>query len=92
MLSSAWAALESKTAKNEVEVNTVSSVSNSGSPQLWFAQVEAQFHSLRIKANITKYFTVVAALNFSVLQHVADIIANPPEGNKYDTIKQSGSS
>ncbi|KAJ3662282.1 hypothetical protein Zmor_006637 [Zophobas morio] len=94
-LADAKAALESKATTNEVEVNTVSNSGNpklpvfwQRDPQLWFAQVEAQFHSLRIRTDITKYFTVVAALDSSVLQHVADVIANPPESNKYDAIKQ----
>nr|XP_015840124.1 PREDICTED: uncharacterized protein LOC107399003 [Tribolium castaneum] len=56
-------------------------------PALWFAQVEAQFHAYRIKADQSRYYTVVAALDCSVLQAVSDILTNPPETNKYETIK-----
>lgn len=56
-------------------------------PALWFAQVEAQFHAYRIRADHSRYYTVVAALDCSVLQAVSDILTNPPETNKYETIK-----
>ncbi len=57
-------------------------------PALWFAQVEAQFHTARITSDQTKYCTVVAALDCSTLQPVTDIVANPPDKERYDTIKK----
>lgn len=57
-------------------------------PTLWFAQVEAQFHSFKIRSDTSKYYTVVAALDCSILQSVSDIIAKPPDNNKYEAIKQ----
>ena len=97
-LADARAALQSKTRENPEERNEVVSIGAGNTPklpifwqrdpQLWFAQVEAQFHSHRIKADNTKYFTVVAALDSSVLQPVADIIANPPDEQRYETIKK----
>ncbi|KYB29505.1 hypothetical protein TcasGA2_TC032970 [Tribolium castaneum] len=38
-------------------------------------------------ADQSKYFTIVAALDCSVLQSVSDILTNPPETQKYETIK-----
>lgn len=32
-------------------------------PSLWFVQVEAQFHASRVRADLTKYCNIVAALD-----------------------------
>lgn len=56
-------------------------------PTLWFAQVEAQFHTHNIRSDINKYFSVVSTLDSSVLQQIADIITTPPETDKYKTLK-----
>lgn len=56
-------------------------------PVLWFAQVESQFHTNNVRADNTRYHTVVSALDCNVLQQVSDVIASPPANNKYETIK-----
>lgn len=58
-------------------------------PTLWFAQVDAQFFTFNIKSDNAKYFTVVAALDSSVLQQISDIIEAPPETDKYDSLKKN---
>lgn len=57
-------------------------------PTLWFTQVEAQFHTCNIKTDSTKYYTVIAALDCSVLQQVSDLLRNPPDTKKYETLKE----
>lgn len=57
-------------------------------PVLWFAQVEAQFYAYKVRADTSKYFTVVASLDSAVLQKVSDIVRNPPETGKYEVLKK----
>lgn len=56
-------------------------------PRIWFCQIEAQFANSRITNDHTKYNTVVAALEGSILSQISDIILNPPETLRYDTLK-----
>lgn len=53
----------------------------------WFAQAEAQFMLREITADATKYYYVVAALNSSTANRVVSILENPPEQDKYETLK-----
>lgn len=57
-------------------------------PKLWFAQLEAQFHNNNIRSDVSKYYTIIAALDCSVLQQVSDLIANPPRTGMYEKLKQ----
>lgn len=56
-------------------------------PALWFCQIEAQFESNRIVSDKTKYNTVVASLESAILDHVSDLVLNPPRDNLYATLK-----
>lgn len=56
-------------------------------PTLWFVQVEAQFHAYSVKSDANKYFTVIGALDGAVLQQVADVLINPPDKDKYHSLK-----
>lgn len=56
-------------------------------PRIWFCQIEAQFSNSRITNDRTKYNTVVAALEGSILSQISDIILNPPANLMYDTLK-----
>lgn len=57
-------------------------------PALWFSQVESQFITSRISGDATKFHTVVAAIESSVLAQVSDIIINPPTNDMYTTLKK----
>lgn len=57
-------------------------------PELWFQQVEAQFHINSIRRDTSKYFTVIAAVESRVLTHVSDIVRDPPVTGKYETLKR----
>ena len=57
-------------------------------PTLWFDRIEAQFRISRIVADQTKFDYVVASFESEVLSQVCDIIKQPPEANKYDTLKK----
>lgn len=56
-------------------------------PGLWFAQVEAQFATSNIVSDATKYNTVVAAIESSVLAQVSDIILGPKENQTFEQLK-----
>lgn len=57
-------------------------------PQLWFAQLEAQFHLNGITTDNTKYWYVMSGLDARYAEEVMDIITNPPAEGKYDTLKK----
>ncbi|XP_046806629.1 uncharacterized protein LOC124419853 [Lucilia cuprina] len=56
-------------------------------PALWIAQIESLFAASGITNDKTKYHTVVAAIESSVLSQISDIVLNPPVENMYDTLK-----
>lgn len=56
-------------------------------PALWFCQLEAQFEMNRMTADKSKYFTVVAAIESSILNQVSDLVLNPPDRDMYTTLK-----
>lgn len=58
-----------------------------GDPNIWFAQIEAQFALSGITNDTTKYYHVISAVDTEILTQVTDIIQGPPEANKYDTLK-----
>lgn len=55
--------------------------------KLWFVQVECNFQLSGITADNTKYNTVVAAIDPETISAVSDILLNPPESDKYNTLK-----
>lgn len=57
-------------------------------PELWFAQIESQFATAGTTAELTKYHTVVAAIDGTILSQVSDIILNMPKENQYATLKK----
>lgn len=56
-------------------------------PNLWFAQAEAIFCTHRITSPITKFHSVVAAIEYSVLQHASDIITAPVNSSSYESLR-----
>lgn len=56
-------------------------------PEMWFAQAEAQFILGNITKDDTKFYHIVAKLDQSVICHVADLVSNPPQVDKYMAIK-----
>ena len=58
-------------------------------PEVWFAQIEAQFASRNppITVDSTKFNHVAAALDNNTASAVRSIILNPPANNKYDALK-----
>lgn len=56
-------------------------------PDLWFLQIEAQFTSCGIRADLSKYNQIVGKLDTDTLTAVSDIVKNPPVNNKYETLK-----
>ncbi|XP_024890999.1 uncharacterized protein LOC112466887 [Temnothorax curvispinosus] len=58
-------------------------------PELWFAQLEAQFTLGNITQDSTKYAYVLAHLETKQAKEVKDLIMKPPEENKYKSIKKA---
>lgn len=56
-------------------------------PQLWFAQVEAQFSVRGITREITRYQHVVSSLSPEAAGEVRDILIHPPEEQAYTKLK-----
>ena len=54
---------------------------------VWFAQAEAQFAIRRITEDETKYYYVVAALSNSTATRVVSLLQDPPDDDKYVTLK-----
>ncbi|XP_063538682.1 uncharacterized protein LOC134747935 [Cydia strobilella] len=57
-------------------------------PEVWFAQVEAQFEIAGITKDATKYFQVIRELDHKAAREVRDILTNPPQSGKYDKLKK----
>ena len=57
-------------------------------PQVWFAQVEAQFAARGITAQRTMYHHIVGSLSTDVAMEIRDLLLKPPEERPYDVLKQ----
>lgn len=57
-------------------------------PNVWFAQVEAQFQIAKIVGDTTKFNYIVGHLDQRLAGEVEDVIINPPENGKYDKLKE----
>ena len=56
-------------------------------PEIWFVQAEAQFNIRGVTSDDTKYYYVVAALDQDTAARLLDTLQNPPETNKYSSLK-----
>lgn len=56
-------------------------------PALWFFQIEAQFATAGIRADLSKYNQIVGKLDTDTLTAVSDIVKNPPANDKYLTLR-----
>jgi hypothetical protein len=56
-------------------------------PAVWFTQAEAQFHIKNVTQDITKYYYVVSALDQTTASRILDVLASPPENDKYNNLK-----
>ena len=57
--------------------------------ELWLAQVEAQFATRNITAQVTKFNHVVGSLSPEVATEVRDILLNPDAEKPYDVLKEA---
>ena len=57
-------------------------------PQLWFAQIEAQFTTRHITVSRTKFDYVIASLAPEFAVEVHDLLLNPPDVTPYEVLKQ----
>lgn len=55
-------------------------------PMTWFIQAEAVLYPQKL-ADVNKYHLLITKLGKGAIQQVTDILRNPPETNKYDTLK-----
>lgn len=57
-----------------------------GYPRLWFTHFEAVMGPQK-QSDEARYQAALARLGLDALQHISDIVANPPAEKKYDAIK-----
>ncbi|XP_072140708.1 uncharacterized protein [Dermacentor andersoni] len=70
-----------------VQQHLAGSAEDADPPEVWFAQVEAQFALAQITQERTRYDYVVAHLDARYASEVRDILANPPTANLYEHLK-----
>lgn len=58
-------------------------------PEIWFAQIEAQFEIARINRDSSKFNTVVSAIESKVLTQISDAVLSPPASDKYENLKKA---
>lgn len=57
-------------------------------PELWFAQVEAQFATRGIASDSTKFNHLIGSLSPETAAEVRDLLIAPPDADKYKTLKE----
>lgn len=57
------------------------------SPDIWFAQIEAQFANAKVTTDQTQFNAVVGAIESRILNRVPDAVLRPPEVDKYKNLK-----
>ncbi|KAJ8736346.1 hypothetical protein PYW08_007002 [Mythimna loreyi] len=56
-------------------------------PELWFAQLEAQFTLSNVTSDSTKFYYAVTQLEHTYVSQVKDILCAPPVTNKFGILK-----
>ncbi|XP_036340727.1 uncharacterized protein LOC118750097 [Rhagoletis pomonella] len=56
-------------------------------PEIWFAQVEAQFIVAGITIDDTKFNHVIGNIDGKILARVSDVVVAPPATDKYSALK-----
>lgn len=58
------------------------------SPDIWFAQIEAQFQTTQVTTDQSKFNAVVGAIESKILTQVADAVLKPPATDRYKNLKE----
>lgn len=60
-----------------------------GDPESWIGQAEAIFAATRITSDNSRYAYIISCLDNNALRQVSDIVRNPLDTEKYQTIKRA---
>lgn len=60
---------------------------NKINPHLWFAQIERSFAMHNITSDNDRFDLISVHLEDDILLSIEDLITSPPQGNKFDTLK-----
>lgn len=58
-------------------------------PKLWFVSLDSEFAAFKIRSDEAKYKVTIRHLDEQTMLAVADILEQPPESNKYETLKNA---
>ena len=58
-------------------------------PLVWFAQVEAQFLTLKVTCQSTQHAYVISSLPPDIAEEIGDLLISPPTENQCDVLKRT---
>ncbi|KAK2575247.1 hypothetical protein KPH14_012762 [Odynerus spinipes] len=58
-------------------------------PRLWFVQLESEFSNYGMRSDDRRCHAIIRHLDEGTMTAVSDVLENPPDADKYDTLKNT---